>query len=863
VSAAPVDDAATAASAKVLARLPPAGTTDADTILNAFLGCVADKDLELYPAQEEAFLELLDGKHVVLSTPTGSGKSLVALGLHFKAMSQGTTSVYTAPIKALVSEKFFSLCEDFGAPYVGMMTGDATINRDAPILCCTAEILSKLALEGEADRITSVVMDEFHYYGDKERGMAWQVPLLAMPHAQFLLMSATLGDMTTIVRSLEERTKRKVVEVTSSTRPVPLDFEYRETPIHETLEELVSSNRAPVYMVHFTQREAAEQAQALMSANFTSKEVKEKIAAELKGVKFDTPYGKDVQKFLRHGLGLHHAGLLPKYRLLVEQLAQQGLLKVICGTDTLGVGVNIPIRTVLFTKLAKFDGENTGILSARDFKQIAGRAGRKGFDDKGSVVCQAPEHVIENKRAEMRFAAGETKKKPAKKTPEPGFVGWDKNTFDRLVDKPPEALTSRFFISHGVMMSLLQGPTHGGQPAPDHNGYRKLVELVALSHETDASKKKHLQRARVLFQSLRDAGLIVVENKGPAAGSRVRLAADLQNDFSLNQALSLYLVETLFLLDPASETYALDVATLVESILENPKAILLKQQDKARQAMYLELKAQGTEYEELKEKLDEVTWPKPLEDFIYSTFNEFAKRHPWVGDNIRPKSIARDMLERYASFNEYIKEYGLERSEGLLLRYLSDFYKTLVQTVPEARKDEQILDVEATFRSILARVDSSLVEEWESLLGVRADKPVSEELVKHHGHVPPPPLDKNPKAFLARVRAELHHLVKALASEDWEEAAALVRPSEPAWDAKRFEAAMKEFLADHEELVFGPAARQPPLTLLEKECDGRYRVRQILVDDSGDNDWAIEGVVDLGARKDANEPLVEVVRISR
>ncbi|HEY4220320.1 MAG TPA: DUF3516 domain-containing protein, partial [Myxococcota bacterium] len=422
---------------KVLLKLPPAGTVDSDVILNAFLECVNDKGLSLYPAQEEALLELLAGKHVVLSTPTGSGKSLVALGLHFKAMSEGKTSVYTAPIKALVSEKFFSLCEDFGAAYVGMMTGDATINRDAPILCCTAEILSKLALEAEADRIHAVVMDEFHYYGDKERGMAWQVPLLSMPHTQFLLMSATLGDMSTIAESLQRRSGREVVQVTSTDRPVPLDFEYKETPIHETIEQLVASHRAPVYIVHFTQREAAEQAQALMSANFTPKDIKEKLALELREVRFDSPYGKDVQKYLRHGVGLHHAGLLPRYRLLVEKLAQQGYLKVICGTDTLGVGVNIPIRTVLFTKLAKFDGENTGILSARDFKQISGRAGRKGFDDRGSVVAQAPEHVIENKRAEQRFVTGETKKRPQKKQPEPGFVGWDKNTFDRLVDKPP------------------------------------------------------------------------------------------------------------------------------------------------------------------------------------------------------------------------------------------------------------------------------------------------------------------------------------------------------------------------------------------------------------------------------------------
>lgn len=840
----------------VLDKLPPAGTTDSDVILNAFLETVSAKGLSLYPAQEEALLELLGNKNVILSTPTGSGKSLVALGLHFKAMSEGKVSVYTAPIKALVSEKFFSLCEDFGAPYVGMMTGDATINRDAPILCCTAEILAKMALEPAtattfgAERVSAVVMDEFHYYGDKERGMAWQVPLLSMPHAQFLLMSATLGDMSPIANALQTRSGRDVVEVTSTVRPVPLDFEYRETPIHETIEELVNSHRAPVYVVHFTQREAAEAAQALMSSSFTSKETKEKIQKELYGVKFDTPYGKDMQKYLRHGIGLHHAGLLPKYRLLVEKLAQDGLLKVICGTDTLGVGVNIPIRTVLFTKLAKFDGEQTGILTARDFKQIAGRAGRKGFDDRGTVVVQAPEHIIDNKRAEQKFTTGESKKKPTKKQPEPGFVSWDRGTFDRLVEKPPESLSSRFTVSHGVMMSLLQ---HA-------DGYRRLVELVKLSHESDVAKRKHLQRARVLFQALVGAGLVVV------AGHSVKVAAELQTDFSLNQALSLYLVETLFQLDPASDTYALDVVTLVESVLENPKAILLKQQDKARQRMYLELKAQGTEYNELKEKLDEVTWPKPLEEFVYVTFNEFARRHPWVGENIRPKGIAREMVEQYLSFHEMVKEYGLERSEGLLLRYVSDFYKTLVQTVPDARKDDALVDIEAEFRTLIARVDSSLVAEWEAMLGVKADKPAPEELVKARGHVVVKvPLDANPRAFHARVRAEMHRLVKTIAAKDFEEAVAFLRATGGnEWTAKRMEAELASFEGA---IDVGPRARAPALTSINSEREHVYRVRQVLVphdaEDVTESDWMIEGVVDLTTREKPDEPLVELIRIGR
>lgn len=844
-------------TAKALKHLPPAGTIDGDVVLNAFLEVVAEKNLELYPAQEEAVLELVAGKHVVLSTPTGSGKSLVALAMHFKSMAAGTKTIYTAPIKALVSEKFFALCEDFGAAYVGMLTGDATINRDAPILCCTAEILANFALTSPDHGIDTVVMDEFHYYGDKERGMAWQVPLLMMPDTQFLLMSGTLGDMTGIMKTLERDTQRAAVEVTSTVRPVPLTFEYKETPIHETIATLVEKNRAPVYIVHFTQREAAEQAQALLSTPVSSKDDKAKIAAILKDVRFDTPYGKDVKKYLSAGVGIHHAGLLPKYRLLVEQLAQEGLLKVICGTDTLGVGVNIPIRTVLFTKLAKYDGEKTGILAVRDFLQIAGRAGRKGFDDEGWVVVQAPEHIIENKRAAEKFASGTSKKKPQTKQPEPGFVGWDKGTFERLTQKPPEPLRSRFMLTHGILLQLLQ------RPLPERergDGYRVLVELVHKSHETPANKLKLLVLARQLFIALREAGLVQVLPRLDAAnvrrGSRVHVQEGLQVDFSLHQALSLYMLETIALLDDKSETWPLDVVTVVESILENPRAILIKQMDAQKTIAIAEMKAEGIEYDERMARLEDISWPKPLEEFLYETFNAFKKQHPWVGDNVRPKSIARDLLEHWATFNEYVREYGLERSEGLVLRALSDFYKTFSQTIPDAVKTEALQEIEAHFRALIARVDASLVEEWESLANPDAVK----KLVDDPSAPVVVELDANPKAFQQRVRAELHLLLRELSKGDFDDAAANVS----GMDAAALKAATDAFIDDKGHgILFTIEARNPRHTLVERNGPRRYRVRQVLIDEAGDNDWFIEGEVDLAARTSSTAPLLSISQIGR
>src|SRR5437763_693204 len=420
-----------------------------DALLGRFLDYTEGKRLQLYPAQESAILELFEEKNVILNTPTGSGKSLVAAALHFKAIAQGARSIYTCPIKALVNEKWMALCREFGPENVGLSTGDATVNRDAPILCCTAEILANIALRQGADaNVHDVVMDEFHYYSDRDRGVAWQVPLLTLARTRFLLMSATLGDTTFFEEELTRLNGRPTAAVQSKDRPVPLEHRYSELPLATTLETLVAENKIPVYVVHFTQLEAAQSAQDFTSTNVCSREEKSAIANALEGFKFSSPYGPEIKRWLRHGIGLHHAGLLPKYRVLVEQLAQRGLLKVICGTDTLGVGINVPIRTVLFTQLCKFDGQKTGLLTARDFHQIGGRAGRKGFDDKGWVVVQAPVHVIENLQLEKK-QAGSGKKFVKRKPPERNFVNWDRQTLTRLVSAEPERLASQFAVTHG------------------------------------------------------------------------------------------------------------------------------------------------------------------------------------------------------------------------------------------------------------------------------------------------------------------------------------------------------------------------------------------------------------------------------
>ncbi len=835
----------------LLDRLPPAAEATPDLLLDRFLEFVKERKLELYPAQEEAILELLSGKNVILNTPTGSGKSLVALALQFSSLARGRRSYYTSPIKALVNEKFFALCRDFGPDKVGMITGDATVNAQAPIICCTAEILMNDALrDGDQARIDDVIMDEFHYYADRDRGVAWQVPLLTLPHARFLLMSATLGDTAIFEEALKKLTGEETVVVRSTDRPVPLDFNYSEDPLHEAVSKLVRSGRSPIYLVSFTQRECAEEAQNFMSVDLCTKEEKKLIAEALVGFKFSSPYGKELQKFIRHGMGVHHGGLLPKYRALVERLAQRGLLKIIFGTDTLGVGVNVPIRTVLFTKLCKYDGEKTVMLSVRDFQQIAGRAGRKGFDDLGTVVVQAPSHVIDNIRNELK-AAGDAKKMKKlvkQKPPEKGYLPWTKESFEKLVKGQPEALVSRFKVNHAMLLNVLS--------RPDEVGCRAMQRLISDSHESPHQRKRIGKTAFSLFRSLVDRKIIEF--------TPLRVNVDLQEDFSLNHALSLYLLDTLKLLEPANPNYAMDALTLVESILENPELVLRQQLSRLKTIRMQELKEQGMDFDERIEELEKMEYPKPNREFIYETFNEFAAAHPWVGqENIRPKSIAREMYEGFFSFGEYVREYDLERAEGLLLRYLSDVYKALVQNIPDYVKTDELFEISVYFGQMIRQIDSSLIDEWEKMRNpvaaaakapARAEEPAAPYDVTH---------DK--KAFTIMVRNEVFRVVKHLATGNFEGAAEFFEPvNGVALPAETLKFATQNYFAsEHSRILTDTKARAPIYCkVTPSEDDQQLQVQQTLLDPEEHNDWMLELEIDLKRSRAEEMPILRWKGIS-
>jgi len=838
---------------------------NADAAFDSFAEWAGTRGLSLYPAQEEALIEIVSGANLILSTPTGTGKSLVAIGAHFAALAQGKRTYYTAPIKALVSEKFFALVDIFGAENVGMVTGDSSVNADAPIICCTAEILANLALRHGADApVDQVVMDEFHFYSDPDRGWAWQVPLLTLPRVQFILMSATLGDVTKIADDLTLRTGRETAVVTGVERPVPLSYHYALTPVHETVEELLATKQAPIYIVHFSQLAALERAQALTSVKIVTREQRDEIAAAIGDFRFSTVFGQTLSRLIRSGIGVHHAGMLPKYRRLVEQLAQQGLLRVICGTDTLGVGINVPIRTVLLTALTKFDGTRMRQLSAREFHQIAGRAGRAGYDTAGTVVAQAPEHEAENARLVAKAGDDPKKlKKVVRKRAPEGFVSWGEPSFQRLIAAEPETLVSSMQISHSMLLNVI---------GREGDAFQEVRDLIFESHDTWKQKLAMARKALSIYRTLRAAGIVEqhvvpVTLAGSLDGSldghgdddlvswddtiEIRLAVDLQLNFALNQPLSPFALAVFELLDPESPTYALDMISILESTLDNPRPILSQQQFLARGEAVASMKAEGIEYDQRMELLEAVTYPQPLKELLDAAFEQYSATQPWVSDfELNPKTVVRDLYERAMTFADYVGYYKLSRSEGLVLRYLSDAYRAVRQTVPDEAKTEDLLDLIEWLGALVRQVDSSLLDEWESLINpvVAGEKPVLPPA--------PPSVVGNLRAFRVLVRNELFRRVQLAAQEKWEELGEL--DSASGWGADAWADAMDPYWDEHDYVGIDADARSSAMLMVD-EGPATWTVRQIFADPAGDHDWGISATIDL---EESAERGVAAVRVT-
>ena len=899
--------------------------TDDDALYEAFSSWASSTGRPLYRHQDESLIEILSGNHVIAATPTGSGKSMIALAAHFVSMAHGGRSYYTAPLKALVSEKFFDLVSLFGADNVGMVTGDVSLNADAPIICCTAEILANQSLrEGPTLDADMIVMDEFHFYADPQRGWAWQVPLLELTRPQFIAMSATLGDTTVFRKQWTERTGRPTVEITDAQRPVPLEYDYVVDTLQDTVERLLSEGRHPIYIVHFSQKDAVDTASSLMDRKLVSPEVRSQIARELSSVSFTKGFGQTLRGLLSHGIGVHHAGMLPRYRRLVERLTQQGLLPVICGTDTLGVGINVPIRTVLLTSLVKFDGSKMRHLRSREFHQIAGRAGRAGFDTVGFVRVLAPEHEVEAARERARLTAAQeaardereakrAKKKASKKRsgPKEGQITWSRSTFERLRDAAPEALQSHFEMTHSTVLNVLGGAADAGRDPAEH-----LVHLALHNDDQPLPANPHIRHLADIYTSLLQAG--VVEHLSSARAqelgvSRLQLVADLPDDFALNQPLSPFALAAFELLDPDSPTFALDVISIVEAVLEDPRPLLYAQENQAKAAAVASMKAQGLEYDERMAALEEISWPKPLEELLSPAFSVYARSNPWVGDlELSPKSVIREMIENAMTFTELISRYDVGRSEGVILRYLSDAYRMMRQVIPEEIMTEELESMISWLADLIRSVDSSLLDEWEAMMN-------GEELVEAEGGPSAVGAERafgadesgvvaftaNRHAFRNAVRRTLFSFVELMSRDDvdgLERASAQAADNDglfaeaAPWTGDDWDHALERYWAEHDWIDINQGARSQALCTLEEQISGEdilalmpfsardnanqrsrfealaravdeapagsvWLATQTITDPEGNMDWRIAALVDLAASDKEKRAVLTVLTV--
>jgi hypothetical protein len=398
------------------------------------------------------------------------------------------------------------------------------------------------------------------------------------------------------------------------------------------------------------------------------------------------------------------------------------------------------------------------------------------------------------------------------------------------------------------------------------DGCRAMQALVRESHEPDRAKKTHFRRAWQLFRALLNRGIVEIVPRS-AEGSRLRVNADLQEDFSMDHALSLYLLETIPLLDPDSDTHALDLLTLVESILENPEVILRRQLDRLKGQKVAEMKAEGLDYDQRMAELEKLEHPKPLADFVYSTFNEFANRHPWVSEEaIRPKSIAREMFEGFRSFPDYVQEYDLERVEGLLLRHLNSVYKVLAQTVPDGVKTDTVREMELYLRDMLRQVDSSLLEEWERMRDQGFQPADTGPAMRPPRPLEPADVTRDTKAFTAAIRTRVFAFLRAWSIKD--DAAALaaldasVDERGEAWTVERLRALRDEHAVEHKAVRLDPEARNLRHTSVRSSDDGSsWRVQQMLIDAEGLNDWVLELGVDLASSRAADAPVIQLLRL--
>ena len=469
-------------------------------------------EFDPYPVQEEALLAwFTEEQGVLVCAPTGTGKTLIAEAAIFEALRLGKTAYYTTPLIALTDQKFRELQQSavkwgFSANDVGLVTGNRKVNPDAKILVVVAEILLNRLLHREAfdfSDVWAVVMDEFHSFNDHSRGIVWEFGLGLLPkQVKTLLLSATVGNSMQFADWLSHKHQRKLKLVESHDRKVPLSFQWvGESLLPEYVESLVQGNdaarRTPALIFCFNREQCWTTAEMLKGKKVVQDDQQKQIANQLADWDFSTGVGPKLKQILMRGIGVHHAGVLPKYRRIVEELFQQKLLSFCVCTETLAAGINLPARSIILPTLLKGPPGKMKLIEPSSAHQMFGRAGRPQYDDHGFVYALAHEDDVKILRWQEKFDSIpadtkdpgllKAKKQLKKKQPKrrEGVQYWNETQFQQLRDAKSADLASRGAFPWRLLVYMLD-------VSPEVEPIRQLVAKRLLSEKESERAQKSL-----------------------------------------------------------------------------------------------------------------------------------------------------------------------------------------------------------------------------------------------------------------------------------------------------------------------------------------------------------------------------------
>ncbi len=708
-------------------------------------------DLEPYPVQEQAFARIFAGESVLVTVPTGTGKTLMAKAGIQKALDSGQRAVYTTPLRALTEEKYRELCEDFGEVNVGFATGDFKVNREAPIQVEVAEILWN-RIFGDRGRCPAdiVIMDEGHYFNDFERGYVWEQSIIGLhPDAQLVILSATVGRPEQFCHWVEltRRVPMKLVE--SRERKVPLYHEYHESYLIEMVRELAASEDVPAIIFVFGRERCFDTARLLKSCRrFTSDEEKQRIEKLCDEALLDSGVSKELRSLLVHGIGIHHAGILPRYKRLVEEMALERLIKFVVSTETISAGINLPAKRVVFPSLRKYIRRKARLVTPAEYHQMSGRAGRPQFDKEGIALVLAPENVVQDMRKEIKDAKKKGHRVDEERIRRGAYsraradakrrddVIWDAEIHQQLVKGEPAELRSKTRITAEQVLAIglpdlteetLPGATEDAEgegadepsSASDSSGESSSErgESATRPHEkldivtvvdnlllTDRERRESQKLLAQVTDNLRAIGIIDEHGK--------QIAGEMISQLHGMDGLFLYhaFMNHQFEYEDCRE--------LVEFLIDH---------DVIQRILDRKIWEQRKEWirNRLREKRQEnpqVTWEDVEEEYerefprelsrVETIHQEFSAKvpHPELHGGKAQKNVWATIEEEDVAFLEFVDRHSLGHEEGSLFSYLIRVMN-FSRTLHEVTTMEQFSIMEKRVRDFLSPVDARLIKE--------------------------------------------------------------------------------------------------------------------------------------------------------